>query len=107
MRLHLDGGYIAGGDADVSAGILNLDGGIGRNLCIQNLLVQIVLGQAKGVEEVVVESSVLVAPLRHPRSHVIPAGRKEAQNTEQDQQADEAAATANRGLSAHINRPQI
>ena len=53
VRLHLDGGAIARGDADVAARILDLDSGVGGNLLAEQLLVDVVLGQAEGVEEVI------------------------------------------------------
>jgi hypothetical protein len=56
MRQHLDGGPIAGRHAHVAARILNLDGGVGGNLLAQRWQVEAVLGQAKGVEEIVIQT---------------------------------------------------
>ena len=100
MRLYLNGGLIAHRYAHVAARILYLDGGVRRNLHIQHLLIAVMFGQAKGVEEVVA----VAVPMK-PGLRMIPPCRANAQDGEQDQDAHKAAAAAHRGFAAQVQSP--
>ena len=54
VRFHLDAGSVACRNAYVAAGILYIDDAVGWNGRVQDLLIEIVLGAAEHVEEVVV-----------------------------------------------------
>ena len=47
MRLHLDVGSVPRGNADIAARVLNLNGAVGSDLGVENLLVVVLLGAAK------------------------------------------------------------
>ena len=47
MSAHFNVGPVAGSDADVATGILNIDHGVGWNLRAEHLRVVVVLGQAE------------------------------------------------------------
>ena len=95
-------GAVAGGNADVAAGILDVDGGVGWNLRVEELLVVVVLGQAEGVEEVVALIAELGAEGAPP---VVPTGGAKADDGEQDEDADKAAAAVNGNLAARVQSP--
>ena len=101
VGLHLDGGGIAGGDADIAAGVLNFDGGVCGNLGVEHLLIHVVLWQAEDVEEVVA----VVVKLGKPGAHVAPSGGAKAQEGQQDEDAHKAAAAAHRGGAAQVHGP--
>ena len=101
MGLHLDIRPIARRHAHVSAGIFDIDSRVGGNLRIKRLLIVIVLGQSKDVEEIVV----IVAPLVKPGARVAPSSGGKAEKSQQDDDADETAAAAHRGLPAQIHCP--
>ena len=102
MCLHIDGGPVARGHAYIAARILNLDGGIRGNLCVQHLLVAVVFGQAEGVEEVVALVAEVGAEGAPP---IVPPGSANAQDGEQNQNTHKASATAHRGLALQVERP--
>ena len=102
VSFDIDGGGVTGGDADVAAGILDLDGGVGWNLRSLCGLIVVVLGQAEGVEEVIA----LIAEHGVERATgMIPPGCADAQECEQDEDADEAAAAADRFFAAQVDGP--
>src|SRR5579872_455028 len=103
MRLDLHAVAVARGNADVAARIFDLHDGIAGNLHIEDLLVLIMLGQPKEVEEVV---AVVVAPLSaHGAPEVVPTRCAEADDSEQDESTDKASAAMNGGLATHIEGP--
>ena len=103
VGLHFDGGSVARGHAHVAARILDLDGGVGGNLRVQHLLVVVVLGQAEGVEEVVVRCRSNWSNAR--TAAVVPSGGADAQKGQQDEDAHKAAAAAHGSFAAQVERP--
>ena len=101
MCLDLHRGGVAGRHAYVATRILNLDGGIGRDLRVKHLLVHVMLGPAEHVEEVVMR-----APLgAHGIPKVVSPGCTQAQNGQQDEDTDKTATATDRSLAPEIERP--
>src|SRR5580698_10444713 len=102
VRLDFDVGSFARSDADIAAGVLNLDGAIGCDLCLEDLLVVIALWAAEGVEEVIA----LIPNLGAKRSPpVVPAGGAKADEGQQEEDANKAAAAADGSLALRVKSP--